>query len=261
MRFTGFSLESGIPDETTICRFRNELGRKGIFEQLFNRINDQLESRQLLVRTGAIVDAGLISSCRRPRKVIDVIPVDRKEDDSEVRPDFKITYSDDEEAAWLKKGKHAYYGYKMHVGTDVSGFVLGGHVTPANKSDTGEFKDLLEELAIDPGAGVIADKGYASLENREHLHQRGYTEGAIKILCQSSLFSDLHTPEQKRARFVNCPFIRIILKVFDSFSGGWPVISMMSHQITATPSSILSLLRAHQGCRLLDISVIAPECR
>ncbi len=179
MRFTGISLESSIPDETTICRFRNELGTKGIFEQLFNRINDQLESRQLLVRTGAIVDAELISSCRRPMKVTDVIPVDRKEDDTEVRPDFKITYSDDEEAAWLKKGKHAYYGYKMHVGTDVSGFVLGGHVTPANKSDTGEFKDLLEELAIDPGAGVIADKGYASLENREHLHQRGYTDGIM----------------------------------------------------------------------------------
>ena len=39
LRFTGFSLDHSIPDETTICRFRNELGKRGLFEKLLDKIS------------------------------------------------------------------------------------------------------------------------------------------------------------------------------------------------------------------------------
>ena len=115
LRFTGFSMENSIPDETTICRFRNELGKRGLFERLLDKINEQLQSRRLLVRTGTIVDAGLISSSRRPRKVIDVMPEDRKEEESAVLSNHNLTYSDDAEATWVRKGNQPHYGYKMHI--------------------------------------------------------------------------------------------------------------------------------------------------
>jgi len=42
-------------------------------------------------------------------------------------PDVTISYSDDADAAWLRKGNRAYYGYKIHSATDSrDGFVLGG---------------------------------------------------------------------------------------------------------------------------------------
>ena len=65
LRFTGFSFESSIPDETTICRFRNELIKKGLYKKLLSRINDQLEKMSILVKTGAIVDATVVSNIFR----------------------------------------------------------------------------------------------------------------------------------------------------------------------------------------------------
>ncbi|QLA16740.1 transposase [Desulfolutivibrio sulfoxidireducens] len=48
-----------------------------------------------------------------------------------------VSYSDDVEAAWLRKGNRAYYGYKIHAATDSQdGDLPSGHVTPANRSDT-----------------------------------------------------------------------------------------------------------------------------
>ncbi len=179
LRFTGFSMENSIPDETTICRFRNELSKRGLFERLRDKINEQLQSRRLLVRTGTIVDAGLISSPRRPRKIIDVMPEDRKEDERAVGSNHNLTYSDDTEASWVRKGNQPHYGYKMHMATDPAGFVLDGHVTGANISDTGEFMTILSGLDLQSNTMVVADKGYASVKNREYLRYRGYTDGIM----------------------------------------------------------------------------------
>jgi IS5 family transposase len=179
LRFTGFSMENSIPDETTICRFRNELAKRGLFERLLDQINEQLQSRRLLLRTGTIVDAGLISSSRRPRKVIEVMAEDRKEEETAVLSNHKLTYSDDVEATWVRKGNQPHYGYKMHMATDPAGFVLGGHVTAANMSDTGEFITILNGLDSQSNTVVVADKGYASAKNRGYLQGRGYDDGIM----------------------------------------------------------------------------------
>ncbi|KAF0235148.1 MAG: transposase IS4 [Desulfovibrionaceae bacterium] len=79
-------------------------------------MNHQLERGGVLVREGAIVDASVVSSARRPTKTLELLPQDREE--SEGEPGVTETYSDDAEAAWLRKGNKAYYGYKMHVATE-----------------------------------------------------------------------------------------------------------------------------------------------
>jgi IS5 family transposase len=52
-----------------------------VYEKLFGEINRQLESKDILVKqsNGAILDATIVESSRRPRKVIEVMPEDRKE--------------------------------------------------------------------------------------------------------------------------------------------------------------------------------------
>jgi IS5 family transposase len=181
LRFVGFSLEDPVPDETTICRFRNDLAKRNLFSRLLEEINGQLEAKGLLVRSGAIVDAGLISSSRRPRKILDVMPEDRKEEETSPQLNsFKLTYSDDVEASWVRKGNTPHYGYKMHMAVGTDGFVLGGHVTPANISDTGEFTHLVEHLKLRRGTELFADKAYASAKNRDFLEQCGYRDGIMK---------------------------------------------------------------------------------
>ena len=135
VRFVGLSLDHDeVPDATTICRFRQSLVVRTILKRLLDKLNHQLERQELLVREGIIVDASVVSSACRPLKVLDVLPEDREEN-SDDAPDVIINYSDDADAAWLRKGNRAYYGYNIHATTNSrDGFVLGGHATPANRS-------------------------------------------------------------------------------------------------------------------------------
>lgn len=64
IRFVGLSLEDSVPDESTICRFRNSLLKNKLYDRLFDSVNKQLESKNLIAKTGksVLVDASLIKS-------------------------------------------------------------------------------------------------------------------------------------------------------------------------------------------------------
>ncbi|GAB7078438.1 IS5 family transposase [Megalodesulfovibrio paquesii] len=187
IRFVGLSFEGDVPDETTICRFRNGLIKLNILDKLLDRLNEQLEAKGLLVREGTVVDASVVESARRPRKIIDILPEDRAEE-AEQQPaspaksdcSVKVSFSDDADAAWLKKGRRCHYGYKIHAATDArDGFFLGGHATSANRSDMREFETLLDEIHVVPGTYVYGDKGYASGANRDALLARGLKDATM----------------------------------------------------------------------------------
>ncbi len=55
-----------------------------------------------------------------------------------------------------------------------SGFISGGHITPANYIDTKELESVLKEiLSAVTGRRCFADKGYASKDNRTMLREYG----------------------------------------------------------------------------------------
>jgi transposase, IS5 family len=138
-----------------------------------------LERRGLLAREGAIVDASVVTSSRHPRKVIDILPEEREEKEVDV-PDVTVSYSNDVDATWLRKGNRAYYGYKIHVATDSrDGFWLGGHATQANRSDTEKLPEVLDESGLRRGGFVYAEKGYCSHLNRHVLQARGILDGIM----------------------------------------------------------------------------------
>lgn len=219
IRFTGFSIEDDVPDETTICRFRNGLIKLNILDKLLDLINKQFEAKGLLVREGAVVDASVVESQRRPRKVIDVMPQDRAEDESpEDSPEFKLSYSDDEEAAWLRKGDRAYYGYKLHAATDSThGFLLCGHLTPANRSDTGEFKRLVRDAKPRRGATIYADKGYCSGANRDILLAGGLEDGTMDRRTRGGRLTEL---EKARNRAIS-GIRQVVERAFGTLKRGY----------------------------------------
>lgn len=67
-RFAGFSFDYDTPDASTIGRFRNHLLERGLDVKLFNMLGAQLEGHGLIIKQGAIVDASIVESSRRPRK-------------------------------------------------------------------------------------------------------------------------------------------------------------------------------------------------
>jgi IS5 family transposase len=179
MQFCGFSIDSDIPDHSTIARWRDRFIDNKIYEAAFEEFNYQLETKGLEIKNGSVVDAAIVLSKSRPRKkvIIDVEPVGDEvleEADyleSNDTPPTVVSLieeeSNDTEARWLKKGKKSFYGYKEHVSTNKDGYINALITTPANVSDTKMFPELLEKASPKDGSGVYGDKAYSSKKNRD----------------------------------------------------------------------------------------------
>lgn len=191
MQFVGLQLEDEVPDHSVISRFRSELTKKEAFEKIFEQINAQLESKGLIVKTGAIVDATVTDSPRKPRgKTTYAVADDRKEDErgeQDIKEEakqtelIKITQPGvDTEAAWLKKAGKLHYGYKKHLCTDdAEGMIMAVTTTAANQSDMHHLTDVVDKSKLMKGARVKTDKGYASAFNRQALKQREFKDNIM----------------------------------------------------------------------------------
>jgi IS5 family transposase len=191
MEFVGLQLEDEVPDHSVISRFRSELTKKEAFEKIFEQINDQLESKGLIVKTGAIVDATVTDSPRKPKgKTTYAVADDRNEEqrsqediEEETRKSqlTRITQPGaDIEAAWLKKAGKLHCGYKKHLCTDdTEGMITAIVTTAANESDMHHIGDVVDKSKLKKGARVKADKGYASAANRQALKDKGYKDNIM----------------------------------------------------------------------------------
>lgn len=209
-RFAGFGIMDSIPDATTICRFRKEMLGAELAEKLFDVISRQLANWGQF-KEGVCVDATVVSSSRRPHTTMEVIPEDRKEPDE---PDVVVTHCDDTEAAWLKKGKKTYFGYKVHMASDPqTGLVVCGHVTSANRSDMKGLEKVLEKLPEGTQGSCYADKGYSSAENRNLVKRHGLEDA---IMYKASRNKPLTEEERGRNKVISATRSRIE-KIFGCF--------------------------------------------
>ncbi len=67
-RFLGISFDEEIPDFTTIWKFKARLINHQLYDQFFETIIDQLESKNLILKKGTLIDATIVQSARRPKK-------------------------------------------------------------------------------------------------------------------------------------------------------------------------------------------------
>jgi IS5 family transposase len=131
-----------IPDESTILRFRHLLEKHDLAVDMLRVVNDILEAKGLMLRTGTAVDATLISA-----------PSSTKNNSGERDPEMHQT----------KKGNQWYFGMKAHIGVDSwSGLVHTVVGTAANVHDINVAAELLngEEHV------VFGDSGYRGISKR-----------------------------------------------------------------------------------------------
>jgi len=157
-RFINLGLSEGVPDHSTIWRFRNTLAQHGLLDSLLAEVNQQLSDKGLYIKTGevSIVDATVIEAKQsRPRKGKD----GENTQDSEAGYNVKVAAN----------GKTAStYGYKAHVNVDEDGFIKAIDYTPGNEHDS----KSLEKLLTGTEEQVYADKAYASAEHDKLLAKR-----------------------------------------------------------------------------------------
>ncbi len=148
-RFAGVELaEDSVPDETTILRFRHLLEAHRLSEAIFAEVRTLLEERGLLLKSGTIVDATIISA-----------PSSTKNASGERDPEMHQT----------RKGKQWFFGMKVHVGTDKKGLVHSLATGPANEADI----TRLEELLHGEEDELYGDQAYWSEDHRQQCNHAG----------------------------------------------------------------------------------------
>lgn len=142
-RFVGLEGAARLPDETTILRFRHLLERHQIAAQVLATINAALAQQGLMLKTGTVVDASIISA-----------PSSTKNQTGKRDPEMHQT----------KKGNQWHHGMKMHIGVDAeSGLVHTVIGTAANVNDVTQGSALLHGEEVE----MWGDAGYQGLDKRE----------------------------------------------------------------------------------------------
>jgi IS5 family transposase len=111
-----------VPDETTILRFRHLLEEHRLTAAIFEAIKELLLAKQLLLKSGTIVDATIIAA-----------PSSTKNAAQARDPEMKQT----------RKGNAWHFGMKLHIGTDVKGRVHHVTATHAAGADITQLPHLL----------------------------------------------------------------------------------------------------------------------
>jgi transposase, IS5 family len=149
-RFLGLDpLNQRVPDETTVLNFRRLLESHQLSERVFAKVNEGLAAQGLLVKTGTVVDATILSA-----------PGSTKNQDGKRDPEMSST----------EKNGHWHFGMKAHIGVDAkSGLVHTVKTTTASVHDSQVFTELThgEETVI------AGDSAYANAMLKANCRQAG----------------------------------------------------------------------------------------
>src|SRR5512134_871690 len=152
-RFAGLPLDEGVPDHSTLWRFRQELERYGLSEPLFAELNRQLDARGLILRKGTLIDATLVEAAVKPPSGNDGTVSER-----------------DSQAGWTKKNGKSRFGYKAHIAVDQdSGLIRGAILSRADLHDSQAGPALVQG----DEQAVYTDKAYDSQTFRDALGEAG----------------------------------------------------------------------------------------
>jgi IS5 family transposase len=179
--FCGMTIEQVSPDHSTLSRFRTALTKTKTFEKLFASINKQLETHNIIIKTGLIIDASVIDTPLRPKgKMNYKVAEDRSEEKVEVTKQY--AHSVDKDATWLKKRGKYHFGFKKHHVTDNQGLVVGVLTTTASKNEIANLEDVLDTINIElpENTPLKADKGYQSKKNTGILKKRKLKNHILK---------------------------------------------------------------------------------
>jgi IS5 family transposase len=178
-KFVGLGAQEQVPDETSICRFRERLIGCQMHERLLELLNHQLEAAGYMVRRTTLVDATLIVSSRK-----------------RVSPEKAAQgNAPDAQARFTRKQGRSFYGYKAHV--SASGchqLIWRARMTSANVDDSHVFSELIPAGT----RAVYADKAYDSKINKQWLADHGIANGILKKAAHHIKLDEADLARNKR---------------------------------------------------------------
>jgi transposase, IS5 family len=194
--FCGFALDQRTPDETTLCRFRNDCVAGGVLEAAFAEVNRQLDAKNLIVRKGTLMDATIVTAAsRRP----------------DVKEGSKPSLPQEPGATFTRKGGRSYFGYRVHIGADQgSNLIRRLALTPAHINES----LVADALICGDEAAVYGDKGYENKKRRDRLKKLGIKD---RIMHRSHKNQDALPYWQARRNALIAPRRAPVEAVFGNF--------------------------------------------
>jgi transposase, IS5 family len=160
-KFAQLAADEAVPDETTICRFRQRLIECGLHTELLGLVNRQLEARGYIVKRTTLVDATIVESSRRRPSVESAA--------AGTAPDAQASYT--------CKNDRSYYGYKAHVSSDAEHQLIRQAVISTAKVQDAH---VFEQVAPTDTEAIYADKAYDTKVIQAWLRERGIASGILK---------------------------------------------------------------------------------
>ncbi|GAB4447293.1 MAG: IS5 family transposase [Bacteroidales bacterium] len=171
--FLGLNSSDSIPDETTICRYRELFATLELDKKLLYEFNKQLTELNFIIGKGTIVDATIKQAQAKPSS------------------------NRDKDADFTKKRGKTYYGYKGHIAIDSETEVIKKvEFSSANIHDSNMFDSLVDQTE----QVVLADKGYANQQRKRNLRSKGIFCG---ILDKGYRNRELSRKQKKKNRLLS----------------------------------------------------------
>jgi len=183
-RFVGIGFTTTIPDYTTIWRFRERLIEENLNDKLFEKILGYIESKDLLLKKGTIIDATIIESSNRPlskekRKSLEETPSSQIDTDAE---------------STKKRGKY-YFGHKGHIGTDIGSKIIRKRDFSSAKPHDSQYKNKL--LSGDEQA-IFGDSAYLNKKDKQEFRKEGIYYGILDKATRSKGLSKTQKKRNKK---------------------------------------------------------------
>jgi IS5 family transposase len=194
-RFVGLPLDEPAPDHSSISRFRTELIQRGLMAPLIEGLMAQIEAKNLVLKEGTLIDATFVPSAARPpsaprpahkrataaaEPAAAAAPAPGGTPQALPQDPFAAGKRSrvDPDARWARKGRQAYFGYKLHIAVDQERRIVRAHrVTVANVNDC----TIGPELVQPDGGAHYGDKGFASQPLRQRLAEHGLADGIMQL--------------------------------------------------------------------------------
>ena len=181
-KFLGIESGDKVPDEKTVWAFRENMSNSGLVEDIFKQFTEFLESKNLIMNEGKMVDASFTVAPRQrnTREENKMIKEGRGDELWNEEPNKKN--HKDIDARWTKKNNETFYGYKNHTKVDTkSKFIDKYKVTDASVHDSQPLDDLLTEKdeeqdfhADSAYTGEEPEKVISKYKMKNHVNEKGY---------------------------------------------------------------------------------------
>lgn len=190
--FIGICTVDDVPDARTIWKYREELTRCGVYDELFRQFYEHLQALGLIVNEGKIIDASFVVAPRQRNTREENKAIKNGEGDCLWKDNPLKKSHKDIDAHWTKKGGETFFGYKNHAKVcRKTKLITGYDTTSASVHDSKRGAELVDGNDAQ-GEMFWLDAGYVGTE-------KGFEKKAVTpIICEKGFRGHPLNDEQKR---------------------------------------------------------------